>query len=291
MTQSAGVGNAIWVALALFLLAAIGFPLGMGYPFDSQMSIDQKLSLAQLVVSILGFGGAIVAFIFAFVQYRRSEQWKRAEFIAREMKEFESDPAVQNALLMIDWGIRKINLFLRPDPEDSDLVRVTREVQWRALLPHTIKRTHPEYRSTETLGGEAESKDEQKARFTLVEAKIRDTYDTFLTRLDRFASFIKSELISAGELEPFICYWVDAMTKNENPTEDAAWRCTLLTYINYYDYAGVAFLLECYGKDVSPNGKIYSELRNSVRDRVLAERLFESINPGQGPAAQRGSAP
>jgi hypothetical protein len=98
-----------------------------------------QMQLAQLIVSILGFGGTIGALIFGLVQYKRSEQWKRGEFVAKEIKEFESSPDVRNALFMIDWGIRKINLSLLPNPSEQDLIRVTRETQWRALVPHPLK--------------------------------------------------------------------------------------------------------------------------------------------------------
>jgi hypothetical protein len=288
-------GSAIWVALALFLVAAIGFPLGLMYMADAEMNPSDKLTMAELAVSLLSLGGAIVAFIFAFVQYRRSEQWRRVEFVAREVKAFESDPAVQNALLMIDWGTREINLFLRSDPEDSNLLEITREAQWRALLPHPLKKNYPEYRALDSSEGMDENRDRKKRSFTLVEARIRDTYDAFLTKLDRFSSYIESKLISAEELSPFIIYWVDAMTKNEHPEEDAAWRCTLLTYINYYGYTGVKALLKNYGRDVSPGSRIYTELRSSMRDQVLAERLFEILKPEPpnpaAPADQKASLP
>lgn len=250
----------------------------MAYLCGSDMRVEHKLTLAQLTVSLLGFGGAIAAFIFAFVQYRRSEQWKRAEFIANEVKDFESDPLVQNALLMIDWGTRRINLFLSSDLRTADFVKITREVQWKAL--HPIKQKYLDYRASDPSDSESNNKS-GASTFTVVEAKIRDTYDVYLTRLDRFANYIKSELISSEELGPFISYWVDAMTKNEQPEVDAAWRCALLTYINYYDYTGVKYLLECYGRDVNPRSLIYSELRNSMPDQTLAERLFQIIDSKQ----------
>ena len=270
-------GSAIWVALALFLVAAIGFPLGLMYMADATMNPSEKLTMAELAVSLLSLGGAIVAFIFAFIQYRRSEQWRRVEFVAKEVKDFESDPTVQNALLMIDWGTREINLFLRSNPEDSDLIEITREIQWRALLPHPLKKSYPEYMALDSSRGEEGNRDRKKRIFTLEEARIRDTYDAFLTKLDRFSNYIESKLISTEELSPFIIYWVNAMTKNEQPEEDAAWRCTLLTYINYYGYTGVKSLLKNYGRDVSPRSRIYAELRSSMQDQVLAERLFEIL--------------
>ncbi|HJP93070.1 MAG TPA: hypothetical protein VJ875_14020 [Pyrinomonadaceae bacterium] len=280
-SQFTGAGYAIWAAFALFLITSVGFPVAIVYRFGSEMHIEHKLTLAQMIVSLVGFSGAIIAFYFAYVQYRRSEQWKRTEFIAGEFKDFESDPVVQNALLMIDWGTRRINLFLRPDPEDADYVEITRDVQWRALLPHPLKKNYPAQKA-ENSPNESKYKEGQSGRFTVNEAKIRDTYDVFLTRLDRFANYINSGLISAEELEPFLSYWVDAITKNEHPTEDAAWRCTLLTYINFYGYTGVKYLFESYGKDVNPESPLFSDLRSSVQDKVLADSLYHMISPQQG---------
>lgn len=279
-SQFTGAGYVIWVAFGLFLIASVGFPLAMVYRFGSEMHIEHKLTLAQMIVSLVGFCGAIIAFYFAYLQYKRSEQWKRTEFIASEFKDFETDPVVQNALLMIDWGTRRINLFLRPDLQSADYVEITRDIQWRALLPHPVKRKYSEYQAADSSH---ESKNrEGHSRFTSIEAKIRDTYDVFLTGLDRFANYIKSGLITAEELEPFVSYWVDAMTKNEHPTEDAAWRCTLLTYINFYGYTGVKYLFECYGKDVNPESPLFNELRSSVQDKILADRLYQIIRPRQG---------
>jgi hypothetical protein len=272
---SVGGGSAVWVALSLFAVVALGFPIGMGFLFASELKVEHKLTLAQLTVSLLGFAGAIAAFIFAFIQYRRSEQWKRAEFIASEVKDFESDPVVQNALTMIDWGNRRINLFLSPSVKSADLTKITRDLQWRALLPHPVKQAHPEYRAVDYVDRDNL---EKQTTFTAVEAKIRDTYDVYLTRLDGFATFIKSGLITAEELGPFINYWVEVMTKNEQPAEDAAWRCTLLAYINFYEYTGVKYLLDCYGKDVSPGGPIFTQVRDSMQDKTLAERLTTAVS-------------
>ncbi|HEX6648794.1 MAG TPA: hypothetical protein VF075_04630 [Pyrinomonadaceae bacterium] len=266
---------AIWFALGIFLLAAIGIPMGVAYISNPNMSPQERFQLAQFIASTLGVGGAIVAFSFAVFQYRRAESWKRTEFIAKEIKDFESDPLIQNALLMIDWGSRRINLFLYSNPTHDQLVKITREVQWKALLPHPIKRQFPDYRTFTATEEQQESKDNHKKIFTNEEAKIRDTYDALLTRLDRFATFIDSGLISARELKPFIIYWVNAITENNHP-EDTAWRFTLLAYINFYGYSGVKNLLRSYGKDISVNGPIWRVLKNSLQDKDLPDRLSRS---------------
>ena len=194
------VGSVIWLALAAFLLAAIGLPLGMAYLAGATMAPKDKVELGQLIVSVFGLVGAVAAFSLAVIQYRRAEKWKRIEFIANEIKDFEADPMIKNALTMIDWGTRRVNLYNTPTPKADDFVRITREIQWKALLPHTLKKEHVEYQTFDSSNDGAPSQDYGRKTFTVEEAQIRDTYDALLTRLDRFANFIQAGLISSDEL-------------------------------------------------------------------------------------------
>src|SRR6185436_3142723 len=98
---------------------------------------NDQIELAKLFVSIVGLVGTIGAAVLAIRTFRRNETWKRAEFLAREMKEFFDNDRVSNALLLIDWGSRRIRL-LDENADDHGWVHVTRSVQVRALLPHTL---------------------------------------------------------------------------------------------------------------------------------------------------------
>jgi hypothetical protein len=240
------------------------------------MTISDKLEIAKLVVSIFGFGGTIAALYFGFRQYRRSEQWKKSEFVAKEIKEFESDPVIRNALLMIDWGSRRVNLFLKTDPSKDDLIKITRETQCWALLPHTIE---IDYLPGEANPSEVEgvSRRNFMGKFTPIEARIRDTYDIFLDRLERFANFIKSGLVDAEEFRPYLIYWTDSITNGTDHPGDVAWQCALLTYINYYNYPGVQYLFARFGKDITPDGKVYQKKKELMGDRALSDKLYQSV--------------
>jgi hypothetical protein len=131
--RSRGVNSLFLLLLALLFLTIAGASFYTAEKlFGSIPDVKDRLTLAQLIVSFFGFIGAIMAFSLAIMQYKKGERWKRMEFIAREIKEFESDPMVQNALLMIDWGRRRVNLFVLREPTTSDLVEVTRDLQWKA---------------------------------------------------------------------------------------------------------------------------------------------------------------
>jgi hypothetical protein len=301
-TKLVGPGIAIAAAFIFLAVVALSFPALTEGMFGKIDKPAEKLTLAQIVVSFFGFIGAISAFSFAIYQYIQSARWKRMEFIAGEIKEFEADPVVQNALMMIDWGRRKINLNLVSTPTEQDFKIITRTAQWKALLPHELKHKYEEYQSkpddeksdadekfakSETISSEiappedskkTEDKTPKDYNFTPDEAKIRDTYDVFLTRLDRFETFIEAKLIEPDELKPFIAYWIDALTSGENLNKDAAWKFTLLTYINRYKYTGVIKLFKNYDLEINPKGKDYQAIKNQVQNKTLAERLFKSVS-------------
>ena len=293
-TKLVGAVIAIAAAFIFLIIAVLNFSSGT-QQLLGELKSPEKLTLAQLVVSFFGFIGAISAVSLAIYQYLKSARWKRMEFIANEVKEFEADSVVQNALMMIDWGTRKINLNLVSNPTEKDFKIVTRTVQWKALLPHELKHKYWEYQSEpddgtakadeEFVKGKTTSSEtvppadaEKPFNFTVEEAKIRDTYDVFLTRLDRFETFIKAKLIEPNELRPFIEYWIDALTTTENLDKDAAWKFTLLTYINRYKYMGVIELFKNYDLQINPEGKHYKKVEVKVQNKTLAERLCESAS-------------
>ena len=72
-----------------------------------------KLTVEDIkyVIKVAGAIGSLVAFGIAVSTYYRTERWKRAEFLAKEMKEFFAIPRVQKAMLLIDWGKRPIQLL------------------------------------------------------------------------------------------------------------------------------------------------------------------------------------
>jgi hypothetical protein len=93
---------------------------------------------------------AFIAFLAGLVQYRRTQQWKRSEFVAKEIKEFKDDPAIRNALLMLDCKGRYIELFPQePGPEKRQAL-VTDELLSHALTPLPDKsaaRLHEEFKT------------------------------------------------------------------------------------------------------------------------------------------------
>jgi hypothetical protein len=222
------------------------------------MDIPQTQLLVSVVAVILGTSGAVVA----WRTFIRSERWKEAEFLAREMKDFFGDPRVQTALVMVDWGLRRIKL-LEDSAQDGGHVMVDRTMQVQALRPHVLL-----VRGSDEVG---------KGRFTREEAAIRDHYDALLDGLERFGNYVSTKLVRVENIRPYIGYWLDDIHSDAENAADAAWTTALLTYIDFYRYRGVQRLFKEAGKPIDPSSEAYRKSLSQMEDRGLAVKFAECV--------------
>jgi hypothetical protein len=172
---------------------------------------------------------AILAFGIAVFQYWKAQKWKRAEFVAAEIKDALLDPSVRNALYFLDWNERNYDLRERDDQEELGDVPVADADFMMALAPHLDR---PE-------------------GFSHVEERIRVVFDDFLGRLQRFEHFIEAGLVTTHDVLPYWRYWLELMT-TPSPTHksaevlEAIWR-----YIDFYGYSDVRKFVERFGYDLS----------------------------------------
>ena len=75
-------------------------------------------------VALLGVIAGLIAFVAGLFQYVRAQQWKRAEFVGKEIKEFESKPAIRIAMQMLDWNARDFELFPEEEPAKRKVLRI-----------------------------------------------------------------------------------------------------------------------------------------------------------------------
>jgi hypothetical protein len=241
---------------------------------------------AKLAVSVLGFGGTIFIIILGLRQYRRGEQWKRGEFIADEVKEFEANPAVRSVYVAIDWSERHINLTGKPDAPMAEWTHVTRDFLWRALLPHEVNAQHPQWRMPQSadqplVEGHPDGEG-RRGIFTRHAALARDAFDVFFDRLGRFGHFIEAGLVEASEVQPYLSYWLTDLTTDQGDEDDARWRCAVLSYLFVYRFQGAITLLTACGYDVSPDGALF----DGLRARMKHDELFVALRN-----AARNNAP
>jgi hypothetical protein len=225
---------------------------------------------AQFVLSVLTFLLAVSGAIVAWRTYLRSERWKEAEFVAREMKEFFGDERVHRVLLLVDWGLWRIQL-LEQSAENGGVVVVDRALQVRALRPHVLL----------VLG----SDEIGTGRFTPAEAAIRDHYDAFLDGLERFGNFLKTKLVRVETLRPYIGYWIEDIHSESATAPDAAWTAALMTYSHFYRFRGVQYLFQTFGNPIGPDSIAYRRALDAMEDRDLAGKLLRCVSEASGTVA------
>jgi hypothetical protein len=179
-----------------------------------------------IVISLIALGGGGIAFLVGLLQYRHAQRWKRAEFVANEIKEFKADPSIHNALLMLDWNERAIELFPREVDPTKRSILVDDESLALALVPHTIR-----------------------CDFTPLEIALRDTFDRLFDRLERFEYFLQAGLVTREEFEPYLIYWLDLLGNENNGRKAPVVVRAIWRYVEFY-YAGVTNLLGRYGYDI-----------------------------------------
>lgn len=229
--------------------------------------MPDPLQIPKLVVSICGLLLSLTAGVVALRTFLRNEKWRRAEFLAREMKEFFADERVQKSLTLIDWGVRRMKLFA-----DGESVVVTRALQALALRPHILLNT-----SDSDLMMDAEANDVSQGAFTPSEARIRDCYDGLLDGLERLSSYVQTGLVEISALRPYIGYWIDDIHSSSENKMDCAWAGALLTYINFYRYQGVLWLFSEFGREIGPSSDAYRGFLKNMQDQDTAARLARSI--------------
>jgi hypothetical protein len=126
--------------------------------------------------------GAALAFGIGLWQYRKSEAWKRLEFVAAEMKVFYDDAAVKAAMTMLDWRKKEMALFKYRDEGDYNRVVVNYEIV------------------AGSLGVDPES------QYDKTQSAIRELFERFLEFLARFEGFLEAGVVKQSDLNPYLDY-------------------------------------------------------------------------------------
>jgi hypothetical protein len=172
------------------------------------------VELLKSVPIIIG----VLTLVFGVVEYRKAQIWHRAEFIAEEMRHFESKLEVRETMKMIRWDGTNVKLFPE-QPQGKDTSWVDNDVLRSALQPTAI-------------AFKAEG----------AEARIKDYFDVFFESLERFEHFIRAGLVDKKDLEPYLDQWVTALGDTGRSKQKI-----LREYVHCSKYLGVEHLIELWG--------------------------------------------
>jgi hypothetical protein len=173
-------------------------------------------TIYNIIIDIIPLLG-IFSFIKAIIEYRKTQLWKESEFLSKEIKEFFSDERVKVVLTLLDWNARKIMI-------NGQEVKVNDDYMIEALKTHN-----------------------QKSRFSIEEAHIRDLFDNFFDKLAYFNIHCKNGLVSEKKIFNYFDYYFNILTTTER--KDWNFIKTIDNYIDNYDYSNVRELLDKYKKE------------------------------------------
>ncbi len=204
---------------------------------------------AENWISLLGIFSGIGAFWIAYKkyqesfkqreeaqkQYQRAQDWKRLEFIAKEMRDFGNIADVRNAIDMMSWLFKEIEFF----PNSKNPKRNLCEKVFSKNIRSTFEKLN------------------QGRYLDSIETLISETFEIFFQEVERLNSFVETKLVSAEELYPFIYFWVYLLNDPENyairtfseekdQKEYVDGMMSLKKYIEREDYSGILNLLKYY---------------------------------------------
>jgi hypothetical protein len=197
--------------------------------------------------ALLGAFVASCGLVFGLYQYlmnsraaEKARMRERAVKAADELENFYRDDDVKLALRIMEYETLEVPFQARPSGSQLSSVRVNRKVLVEALQ-HQSVRYEKGY-------------DEEKGEiYSGVEIQIRETFDSFLFRLDRVQNLIRNEVISKADFHALFSYWLELMGEIPMPADQITHFCderrrALWMYIRQYQFEGVVRLFEAYGR-------------------------------------------
>jgi hypothetical protein len=184
-------------------------------------------------IEVAKIGGAAVAFVIGLRQYRKSQVWKRLEFVSAQMKIFFDDRAVRATMHMLDWRKKKMPLYKFRDEDDDAEVTV-------------------EYKDVAAaLGIDPETRYDNKL------SAIREAFERFLEYLARFEGFLEAKAVEPADLNPGLDYWVKLLSGRDTHSPEVTKEVlpSLWKFIDYYGYRDVRRLVSRYHTVAFPEFK------------------------------------
>jgi hypothetical protein len=195
--------------------------------------------------SCIGVLIAAAGLAIGLYQFRANSTRARAIKAVDEMEGLFKDEAVQRALEIIDYG--QVTLQFGKDPNGYALV-VSGELLRRSLVYHG-----------DTGVDEAPAEPGKDERFSADERLIRDTFDTFLVRLERIENLIRNGVITKTDFGDLFSYWLELMGEHPRDSDSLVHfgnqrRKRLWRYIRKYRFNGVVRLFHRYDRALQPTG-------------------------------------
>lgn len=224
--------------------------------------INDVADLLELVAK-LGILAAAGVFLIGLYQFDIGQKWKQEEFLAGTVKDFGGRLSVENAKKMLE-----LLMFYEERGRDIPLYTEDPTAEWQRVEVENIRRALDPALTNEL------SEDEKR---------IRECFDAFFSRLERFEHYIESRLITEKSVGIYLSFWIDALRGKDRagkgPLLKDKYRAWLMGYIEHYEFPMLERLLERFSRDRSLLGRLKRLLSRFWRPR--REKRDRGGPPGQ----------
>jgi hypothetical protein len=176
------------------------------------------------VIRLLTLIGGLLAFWFGLREFREEQRWKRLVLFNEQLQAFEAEPAIGNALLMLDYHAPDICVPAEAvrDPERR-CMQVTDSLIVGAL--------------SSLLEGRVLSDQEHRVIYAL---------DRLLTALDRIDYLHEQGFLGDEVQHPTVAYWIQLVSDRRATTKPPAVKRKLCDYVREMKYVGALNLVAQY---------------------------------------------
>jgi hypothetical protein len=165
------------------------------------------------IFSVVGTVVAVIIFFSGVRQYKKAENWKKTEFLAKLYSEFSNDPPSLHAFWMIDGDDRTIFF------EEGDAY-VAYPVNLQSIS-NALRRYVP------------------RTEFSALDLHIRDSFDSFFVYIEQFDRAIENGLVDKDEVIPYFTYWIGRLNSPDEDADEEKLRIKVLDYIDAIGYVHV----------------------------------------------------
>jgi len=176
------------------------------------------------VIHLLTLVGAVVAFGLGLREYREDQRWKRLALFNEQLQVFEAEPAIGDALVMLDYRDPHVCVAedAVPDPARR-CMQVTDSLMLGAL--------------SGILEGRVLSDHEHQVVYAL---------DRLLTALDRIDYLHAQGFLGSEVQHPTVAYWISLIGDRRAKTRPPEVHRKLCDYVREMAYVGALRLVAQY---------------------------------------------
>jgi hypothetical protein len=176
----------------------------------------------------------------AAAESANQQVWKKAEFLANQVRDFYADKVIERAIHMLDWQACKIRFHENQPPVLCMHDPTARYSPIHEASPHIdVAGAGNAVFLVDALRIHRDDKD-----FTDAESDIRSTFDWFLFRLGQFQHMIDSGLFSYEEVDIHLSYDLDLLSDGLGPGHvSLALTPCINAYIDKYRFAAAKRLI------------------------------------------------